>query len=381
MYFLTTLYLNVVPATAFLHPAFMDCISLASITNSFLFDVTFVFVTLTVITVSSTFIYLYIKKSTHFFKQRIHKQLTNWITKAILEEIDEATVIPKKFKKLIQKPIVQQYAIDELVATKKSLMGASASNIVLLYLKLDLKKISIAKMESSSWQKKAQGIQELYVMEQQDMLLKIYRFTNSKNEFIRTEAQIGIVHLSGFKGLRFLDIISEPITNWQQLKLLDYLPKINQDVEADLKRWLQSPNDTVVIFSLRIIETYQLFNLHEACEKCLYHSNENVRIQTIKTITAIGNNTTGSILIERFEEECVNVRLQILDYLSFVANKEHIFFLLDLQNETDELTRLKAAKALAKSSPTGLSLLQIMGQEKGGLHQQIFLHVQSEIRA
>ena len=130
MYFLTTLYLNVVPATAFLHPAFMGCISLASITNSFLFDVTFVFVTLTVITVSSTFIYLYIKKSTHFFKQRIHKQLTNWITKAILEEIDEATVIPKKFKKLIQKPIVQQYAIDELVATKKSLMGASASNIV-----------------------------------------------------------------------------------------------------------------------------------------------------------------------------------------------------------------------------------------------------------
>lgn len=381
MYFITTLYLNVVPATAFFNPVFLDYNCVASITNTFLFDVTFLFIALTAITVSATFIYLYIKKSTYFFKQRIHKQLTDWITKAILEEIDEATVIPERFKKLIRHPIAQQFVIDELVATKKSLMGISASNIILLYLKLDLKKVSIAKMESKSWQKKAKGIQELYVMEQQDMLLKIYRFTNSKNEFIRTEAQIGIVQLSGFKSLRFLDIISEPITNWQQLKLLDCLPKVTQDVEEDLKRWLQSANDTVVIFTLRIIETYQLLNLHNDCEQCLYHHNEAVRMQTIKTITAIGNTTTGSILIQRFEEECENVRLQILDYLSYVSNQEHIFFLLDLLNEQNELIRLKAAKALAKSNPKGLKLLQIMGREKGGLHQQIFLHIQSEIRA
>lgn len=353
----------------------------SSINQQFLFNVTSIFILITTVIVISTFSYLYIKKKTFFYKKRIHKKLTEWITKAILEEIDEETIIPKRFQKIIQHPIVQQFVIDELVATKKSLMGISSSNIVLLYLKLDLKKVSVAKMESSSWQKKAKGIQELYIMDQHDMLVKIYRFTNSKNEFVRTEAQTGIVHLSGFKGLRFLDIITEPITNWHQLKLLDYLPKISYAVEEDLIRWLQSKNDTVIIFTLRIIETYQLFNLHDVCEKCLYHNNENVRLQTIKTITAIGNHTTGSILIERFEHESMNVRLHILEQLSFVANKEHIFFLLELQNQSNELIQLKAAKALAKSSPIGLTLLQIMGHEKGGMHEQIFLHIQSETAA
>jgi hypothetical protein len=352
---------------------------IGSSSGKFLYTVTFIFIAITAVVVTTTFIYLYIKKKTFFYKKRIHTQLTGWITKAILEEIDEDTIIPIRFKKIIRHPIVQQFVINELVATKKSLMGISASNIVLLYLKLNLKKASVAKMESHSWQKKAMGIQELYMMDQHDMLLKIYRLTNSKNEFIRTEAQTGIVHLSGFKGLRFLDIITEPITNWHQLKLLDYLPRITYNVEEDLSRWLQSINDTVVIFTLRIIETYQFFNLHDACEKCLYHENENVKIQTIRTITTIGNNTTGSILIERFEHESTNVRIQILEHLSSVANKEHIFFLLQLQNQADELISLKAAKALAKASPVGLTLLEIMGLEKGGLQQKIFLHVQSEI--
>lgn len=380
---IVTLNINCTPITVEKYPHLQGSLFsfINAITNNFLFNITFIFIAITTVIVISTFFYLYIKKKTFFYKKRIHKQLTEWITKAILEEIDETTTIPNRFKKIIQHPIVQQFVIDELVATKKSLMGISSSNIVLLYLKLDLKKASVAKMESSSWQKKAKGIQELYIMDQHDMLLKIYRFTNSKNEFIRTEAQTGIVHLSGFKGLRFLDIITEPITNWHQLKLLDYLPKVSHDIEEDLTRWLQSKNDSVIIFTLRIIETYQLFNLHDVCENCLYHNNENVRLQTIKTITAIGNHTTGSILIERFEHESINVRLQILEYLSFVANKEHIFFLLKLQNEKDELIQLKAAKALAKSSPIGLTLLQIMAHEKGGIHQQIFLHLQSETAA
>lgn len=61
------------------------------------------------------------------------------------------------------------------------------------------------------------------MMDQKNLLTKIYRETNSKNEFVRSEAQIAIIYMTGFNGLRFLDVISYPLTLWQQIKLLEQL--------------------------------------------------------------------------------------------------------------------------------------------------------------
>jgi hypothetical protein len=353
------------------------------ITKEGLYTVTLIFLAITALLVTATYAWLYASKKTFFYKQRIQKQLEIWISKAILEELDDEhgnVVVSSKFKRLIKNPIARQFVMDELLATKKSLTGAASANIVKLYLELGLKESSIKKMEHKKWHIKASGIQELYVMEQQDMLVKIYRQTNSKNEFVRMEAQTAIIHLSGFKGLRFLDIVNYPITDWQQLKLLDQLSQVSFEEMKNLGKWLQSENSSVVLFALRIAETYQQFQVHDEAEKCLKHTDETIRMQAVRTLASIGNDATAAILAAVFEQEKFTGKLNILECIVPIATANQMGFLMQLLGHPNELIRLKAARALASCSPLGLAALETRAVLEPEPYQRIFLHVQSEMK-
>lgn len=352
------------------------------ITKEKLYAAALFFFVITLIIVIATFSFLVNKEKAFFYKEWVQNRLRFWIGKTILANLDETAIMlpdTPKFKKIINDPVAQQHIIDELVITKKNLKGKAAQNIISLYLLLNLKAVSIKKLESNNWQKKVLGIQELYIMEQRDMLLKIYRYSNSINEFIRIEAQTAIVHLIGFKGLRFLNIIDTPISNWQQLKLLDSLPAPASDAGKDLCRWLESDNCSVVVFTLRVIEKYQLFEHYDCVLKCMEQESEAIRIQAIRTLTAIANSNTGAVLIKAFENESPSVKMNILDHLAAVASKDHLSFLIDLQNQSDEQIMFKAAKVLASSSPVGIALLEIMAKKDPEHYQNIFLHVKNEM--
>ena len=355
------------------------------ITTKKLYSGALFFVSLAMILIIITYTYLYLNKRIFFYKEGIRKQLNTWISLAILDELpskDDAFIIPPKFQRIIKNPIAQQFVIDELVAIKKSLTGEAAKNIVQLYNRLNLKQQSVQKLRHRKWYKKAAGLQELYIMDQADMLLKMYRLTNSENEYIRMEAQIGIIHLAGFKGLRFLDIISYPIAGWQQIKLLDQLSQLQFEEMKGIHSWLQSPNNSVVVFALRLAEVYQQFQLHDAVIQCLSHPREAVRIQAVRTLTVIADDTTAAALAQAYQTERFTNRLNILDSLCTVATKEQSSFLLQLQQDESDLIKLKAAKALAVSNPDGLALLEANTvTDTAQSTYKIFRHVQAEINA
>lgn len=381
-----TLHINVAAITAYSYPHLEGLlISFTKyITQKKLYGTAIFFLIVTASLVIATYAYLYINKKTFFYKKRIQKQLDTWISKAILEEMDnegENMAISSKLRRLLKNPIARQFAIDELIATKKSLTGEAAANIVKLYLLLGLKASSLKKIEHKKWHLKASGIQELYIMEQRDMLVKIYRQTNSKNEFVRMEAQTGIIHLSGFKGLRFLDIVAYPIIAWQQIKLLDQLSQVEFVEMKNLPKWLKSTNPSVVLFALRIVETYQQFQVHNEAVECLTHENEGIRIQAVRTLASIANDSTATILAERFLNERFTNKLNILDNLAIIATPAQLDFLLDLQSDADDLIKLKAAKSLATCSPFGLAALETMSILKPEPYHKIFLHIKSEMEA
>ena len=118
--------------------------------------------------------------------------------------------------KLVQKPFARQVLIKALVKIKDDISGSSAENLRLLFEQLGLDKDCYQQFLSKRWHIKAKAIQQLAEMQQHQYLVKIYRETNHANKFIRTEAQIAIVKLTGFKGLRFLNIISHPVSQSQQ---------------------------------------------------------------------------------------------------------------------------------------------------------------------
>ncbi|HEX7692064.1 MAG TPA: hypothetical protein VF408_06730, partial [Sediminibacterium sp.] len=236
---------------------------------------------LLVITITAIYVILWRKKRHHFYKLEINRDIENWISHILLEETGTDIPISDNIYRLLKNREVKQYLIDELVKCKRNFSGSAGNTIVGLYERLDLKKESVKKSRSRKWFIKARGIQELYLMNQMDMLTTIYKNTNNSNEFVRMEAQTGVIYMTGFAGLRFLDVIAYPLTEWQQIKLLEQLrlTQKKEDITANIPGWLRSKNDTVIIFVLKLITDYQYFQMKDEVVYCLTHPNEKVRTQ------------------------------------------------------------------------------------------------------
>jgi len=279
------------------------------ITTDALLKAVLFFAVLTFSLVLFTYLYLGLKKRSFFFKERIKKSLELWISHVILSEGEtEEIQIPDKFIKMFRNPVARQYAIEHLIINKKAFSGEVAENIRHLYEKLGFKNDSLRKMKSKIWFVRAKGIQELAIMDQNDQLIKVYRLTNSKNELVRNEAQNAIIQWAGFNGLRFLDVVTYEISEWQQIQLFVLLKNFTQQDMPKLPIWLSSANDTVVIFALKLAETYQQFGVKEKVEECLDHENEKVRAQAVNTLARIGDNESAHKLIGRFKNESVRTR-------------------------------------------------------------------------
>lgn len=320
------------------------------------------------------------KKRLYFYTGRIRSNIEVWISYIILEESVEGIEIPKKFYRLLGDPKARQVAIDELIKCKKNFSGLVAENIVALYNQLGLREDSLAKMQNKrKWYLQARGIQELYMMDQKSLLTKIYRETNSKNEFVRSEAQIAIIYLTGFNGLRFLDVISYPLSLWQQIKLLEQLRLFGkkEDLSERLVRWFKSKNDTVVVFALRLASEYQQFAVKDAILHCLVHPCEAVRTKAIKTLIILADEETPFILTGYFSKENFDNQVHILNSLLNMATDEQASFLEKLLDAPDNIIKLKAAVVLANNCTNGLAILEKRAALEPEPFERILRHVKS----
>jgi hypothetical protein len=320
------------------------------------------------------------KKRLYFYTQRIRNNIEVWISHIILEETVDGIDIPKKFFRLLEDPKARQVAIDELTNCKKNFSGIVAENIVALYNKLGLREDSLEKMRNKrKWYLQARGIQELYLMDQKNLLTKIYRETNSKNEFVRSEAQIAIIYMTGFNGLRFLDVISYPISLWQQIKLLEQLKLFGkkEDLSDRIPKWLQSKNDTVVVFALRLAEEYQQYAVKNVILDCLVHPSDAVRTRAIKTLIALADEQTPFVLTGYFSKENFENQVHILNSLSSLAGDEQAPFLEKLLDAPDNIIKLKAAVVLANNCTNGLSVIEKRAAVEPEPYERILRHVKS----
>jgi len=173
-------------------------------------------------------------------------------------------------------------------------------------------------------------------MNQADMLTKIYKNTNSANEYVRMEAQTGVIHFSGFEGLRFLEVLTYPLSEWQQIKLLEQLRSKNMIELVRLPVWLKSQNDSVVIFSLKLVEEFQQYHVHNEVAECLHHANEKVRYQAMKALERIANEETASLLIAQYDNESTPLRSHILKLLRNIATDAEASLFHQVLDEEDD---------------------------------------------
>lgn len=321
---------------------------------------------------------LYQKKRNHFKIDGIKKQLEPLLSSIIIEDSMASKKILAKLASLIREPLAKQLCIDELIQCKQNYSGEAGEKMVHLYSELELKNISLKKIKPNKpWYSIARGIQELYLMEQRDCYDSIMHYANSKHDFVRMEAQIGVLHLIGFKGLKFLDYVSFPLTEWQQMKLLEQLKLFPEKTELNFKisEWLNSKNETVIVFALRLLEEYQQLGLTNTIHTCLYHSSSQVRTQSLKTLIGLEDNDTPSLLLSYFKDASFQDKIIILDALKTMATEFESEKLEALLDDNDNTIKLKAASALVSSSKNGIHILKERSIQQPIPFQGILQHI------
>ncbi len=238
--------------------------------------------------------------------------------------------------------------MEQLTRSHKNISGQGADNIRWVFEQLSLQETASGNLNSLQWHVKATAIQQLSEMGQIKYLTKIYKATNSKNALVRKEAQVALVKMTGFNGLRFLNVISYPLSQWQQLCLLRELPMgENCDVEK-IKSWLQSANETVVEFALRLIKKFALTEQHDLVAGFLVHPSEKVRLQAIETLQEIATEQTPMALQQVFGGSPRQEKLMILSVLSEIGSQEQVAFFRSLLLQPDAFVRVGAEKALVR---------------------------------
>ncbi|MGN6180407.1 MAG: HEAT repeat domain-containing protein, partial [Mucilaginibacter sp.] len=278
---------------------------------------------------------------TIYLRNKRARQLKKWntiadllIRKAIFfdeQDINTGNNIPvtkRALKLLASDQHFKKLLTDKLISAKKNISGSAAKGLKLLYLQLNLHHFAVTQLASYKWHVKAQAIQELAEMEMREHIAKIYRLTNNANELVRMEAQIAVVKLLGFEGLRFLDVVRYPITEWQQIRLLHELSFIPAENFSGIAQWLKSDNKTVVAFALKLARNYHRFELYEDMCICLADPDSDVRLQAITTLGELYGDNTSDLLAGRLPIEDTKHRLALLKVLKNIATERDLPVLL-----------------------------------------------------
>lgn len=314
-------------------------------------------------------------------EQEVQSVFDEWLSQLLMEDLLHGTTFetPEWLVRSPKNRIARQYAIDQMISTHKNLIGLASRNIVWLYEKMGLKEDSITKFHSHIWHVKARGIYELYMMEQQDMQHVISQHTNHRNAYVRMEAQTAVLAFAGFEGLLFLDTLTRPLNDWQQLKLLEQLAPLDPRNLDHLSTWLNAGNADVVLFALKLTALYQQLQVREDVVALLKDHREKLREQAIKALVRVGDENTPSILVQRYAVETPANRKVILKSIEQMAADNELPFLLGLLENGDPDDKLQAARIIMKCCTNGPTLLQEKSTGPGDLYQQLFFHIKSEL--
>lgn len=218
---------------------------------------------------------------------------------AIAENIEEVQVILAAdggIQKALGSRLGRKIFTSELLKIRKGLSGGAVANIQWLYQNLELQQDSLKRLSSSKWHLQAAAIQQLSQMGSKEHITRIYPFTNHKNIYVRTEAQLALVKMTGFEGLLFLNALAHPLTQWQQVCLMQQLSMQADVAPEQVAGWLQSGNETVRELALKIVGAFKLYSLLDAVKLCLQHRSEAVQQEALRTLNELDPDATNLLM-------------------------------------------------------------------------------------
>ena len=240
---------------------------------------------------------------------------------------------------------------------------------------LHLDQDSMRKLYSPKWHIQVKGFRELAFMDITDANNKIRHALKSKNDILRMEAQIALIRLNKNDPFGFLDHLIHPFTLWEQLNVYELIAIHNMAV-PQFARWTSSPNKTVVIFALRMIQVFKQKEAVAQIIECLEHPDTLVRHTAIFVCGEIQLRETFTHLKYMYKNEDYDNTLAIVQALGKMPDESMLGFLkLVLDKEDDVVLQIEAAKAISRMGEVGIAALVKLMKSEYKNYQIIIRHV------
>lgn len=258
----------------------------------------------------------------------------------------------------------RQILIDQIIDVSINLKGDAEAKLQKLYLNLGLDRDSVSRAYSRRWHKKIKGFRELAFMNIREANDEISRCLESKNEILRIEAQIAMVRLNDNNPFEFLYHYERPFSLWEQITLYELLVQHDMKVPS-FSQWLDSPNDTIVIFSLRMIREYKQIDSEKDVLKVLQHKSQEVRKTAIEVAGDLGLKQSLKTLKKMYKNENYDNCLEILRSMVKMPDPGMLGFLkMVLDKEDDIQLQIEATKGIQSLGEEGVrALVKIMESE------------------
>lgn len=254
----------------------------------------------------------------NFFRYKESVRMSGWL-KLINQKISDAIVyeeaegfLSPEFEKLSENSSFRNLFLQQLVDSEKKFSGAAKNILKNLFNQYNLQIEAVKKLNQKKAYLIAGGIRELTVMDGGEALPKIAGLLSHSSSQVYQEAQYAMVKFKGFEGLDFLSTVSDKISEWQQLRLLFSVTSIPENSAGTIEAWLESSNDSVIIFTLKLLRKFQLLSFYSTVVNLLNHPSVEVRKEAVDTLLSLENSSTIQYLTEIYPGQPTEVQLEIL---------------------------------------------------------------------
>jgi len=302
-------------------------------------------------------------------RQQLKDEYQDSITEFLFTETD---TVPDSLLKQ-DTPVKKQILIDEIMQLYTNLAGEIAEKLRKLYLDAGLDNESVRKARSPQWHIRAKGFRELAEMNVQTVTDEIEKCLNCPNEILRMEAQLAMIRLNTQDPFIFLDKLKQPFTSWEQLHVYEIIQRY-QIATPDFSRWLDSPNESIIIFSVRMIRAFRQESAFPKLSPLLQHSSYEIREETYITLGELGNPEALDLLKDRFRHEGETGKIEILKAIGKIPDDSNIEFLKGVLEPRSDLS-LEAAEALVQIDSFGMKGIDNMLSSSDEDMQAIARHI------
>ena len=296
---------------------------------------------------------------------KCEKQIVNY-----LYAREEGVAISRTQRKIITKlrrglytNFKRKLVVQILIKLLGEISGKMTDSIRQLYIELGLLKQAKSKLKHRTWHIVVIGIRDLRLLKIVEVHEEIAKHINHPKLEVRRQVHLYFLSVFGYKGLDFLSELKSDISIWDQIGFLEILGKIDDQEMPSLTKWLNSTNDSVVLFTIQLVRFYNRIENKECLLQLINHKNPKIRFEVIKVLNYFHINEAKEPLLKMYKKLTEKEQLAIFKMLENMAIQEDEPFIIKHLNDTIFEIKVLAIKILKKINTVKFQEFKIRNED------------------